>query len=64
MVEGHTHDNKEVIDMLTDTSGVLTYKGKTVVNDSNLMFKTLPSFGKFVGAKYNNEEGAKLPWLY
>lgn len=40
----HTHDNKAIIDQLSETNGILSYKGKLVVNDTEYSYRTLPEF--------------------
>lgn len=58
----HTHDNKPVIDNLNDSAGMLSYKGKVVVNNSEYSFKTLPRKKAPVAKEINSTKGGRLPW--
>lgn len=40
----HTHANKSIIDQINDTNGILTYKGKLIVNDTEYSYRTMPEF--------------------
>lgn len=40
----HKHDNAAVVNELSDVNGILSYKGKLVVNDTEYSYRTLPTF--------------------
>lgn len=40
----HKHDNKGIIDKINDINGILSYKGKLIVNDTEYSYRTLSEF--------------------
>lgn len=61
--KNHEHNNKTVIDNLSDSANLLTYKGKVVVNNNEYSFKTLPRRKAPKSNTYTNSNvGGRLPW--
>lgn len=42
MENTHQHENKDVLDGLQEIANELVYKGKSLVNNNNFSFSTLP----------------------
>lgn len=59
--DSHSHNNKIILDNIGESSDMLTYKGKVLINNNEYSLRSLPT--KIPKSKMKSTKEARLPWL-